>query len=149
MVRVNLYRPVHVQTLASQKHRALLRSRKLLQEMAPAIESDIRDLLRDFGLKVRIISAGRFEARVRDLIKALPDLGEVFSVLLAGRCKLREAFSQLHRKVLGIVRKNAVCMRLMTTPGFDPGASRGHSGQPPREAEVVLKKHQCPWSCVC
>jgi transposase len=32
MMRVNLYRPVHVKTLASQKHRALLRSRKLLQE---------------------------------------------------------------------------------------------------------------------
>ena len=85
MMRVNLYRPVHVKTLASQKHRALLRSRKLLQEKALAIESDIRGLLRNFGLKVGIVGAGRFEARVRDLIEALPDLGEVFSVLLAAR----------------------------------------------------------------
>ena len=92
MMRVNLYRPVHVKTLASQKHRALLRSRKLVQEKALAIESDIRGLLRNFGLKVGIVGAGRFEARVRDLIEALPDLGEVFSVLLAAILKLREAF---------------------------------------------------------
>lgn len=123
MMRVNLYRPVHVKTLASQKHRALLRSRKLVQEKALAIESDIRGLLRNFGLKVGIVGAGRFEARVRDLIEALPDLGEVFSVLLAARRKLREAFSQLHRKVLGIVRENTVCLRLMTIPGVGPVTS--------------------------
>ncbi len=93
MMRVNLYRPVHVKTLASQKHRTLLRSRKLLQEKALAIESDIRRLLRNFGLKVGIVGAGRFEARLRDLIEALPDLEEVFSILLAARRKLREAFS--------------------------------------------------------
>ncbi|SFO98243.1 hypothetical protein SAMN04244567_03549 [Paracoccus pantotrophus] len=96
--------PVHVKTVASQKHRALLRSRKLLQEKALAIESDIRGLLRNFGLKVGIVGAGGFELRVRDLIEALPDLGEMFGVLRAARQKLREAFSQLHRKVLGIVR---------------------------------------------
>lgn len=123
MMRVNLYRPVHVKTLASQKHRALLRSRKLLQEKALAIESDIRGLLRNFGLKVGIVGAGRFEARVMDLIETLPDLGEVFSVLLAARRKLREGFSQLHRKVLDIVRDNAVCMRLMTIPGVGPVTS--------------------------
>src|SRR5260370_41400247 len=32
MMRVNLFRPVHGKTLASQKHRALLTARKLLQE---------------------------------------------------------------------------------------------------------------------
>jgi len=116
MMRVNLYRPVHVKTLASQKHRALLRSRKLLQEKALAIESNIRGLLRNFGLKVGTVGAGRFEARVKDLIEALPDLEEVFSILLAARPKVREAFSQLHRKVLDIVRDNTVCLRLMTIP---------------------------------
>jgi len=36
MMRVNLFRPVHVKTLASQKRRALLTARKLLQEKAIA-----------------------------------------------------------------------------------------------------------------
>jgi transposase len=50
MMRVNLFRPVHVKTLTSQKRRALLTARKLLQEKAIAIENDIRGLLRNFGL---------------------------------------------------------------------------------------------------
>ena len=41
MMRVNLFRPVHVKTLASQQRRALLTGRKLLQEKAIAIENDI------------------------------------------------------------------------------------------------------------
>jgi transposase len=52
MMRVNLFKPVPVKTLASQKQRALLTARKLLQEKAIAIDNDIRGLLRNFGLKV-------------------------------------------------------------------------------------------------
>ena len=50
MMRVGLFQPVHVKTLASQKRRALLAARKILQEKALAIENDIRGLLRNFGL---------------------------------------------------------------------------------------------------
>lgn len=39
MMRVNLFRPVHVKTLTSQKRRALLTARKLLQEKALAVET--------------------------------------------------------------------------------------------------------------
>jgi transposase len=55
MMRVNLYRPVRVKTLTSQKRRVLLTARKLLQEKAIAIENDIRGLLRNFGLKVGML----------------------------------------------------------------------------------------------
>ncbi|ESY62595.1 hypothetical protein X743_34355 [Mesorhizobium sp. LNHC252B00] len=50
MMRVNLFRPVQVKTLTSQKRRALLTARKLLKDKAIAIENDIRGLLRNFGL---------------------------------------------------------------------------------------------------
>ena len=53
MMRVGLYRPVHVKTLRSQKLRMLLTHRKLLQSKAIAIENDLRGTLRNFGLKVR------------------------------------------------------------------------------------------------
>ena len=56
MMRVNLFRPVHVKTVRSQRRRALLSARKLLQEKAIAIENDIRGLLRNFGLKVGAVS---------------------------------------------------------------------------------------------
>lgn len=47
MMRVHLYRAVHVKTLTSQKRRrALLTARKLLQDKAIAIENELRGLLR-------------------------------------------------------------------------------------------------------
>ena len=51
MMRVGLYRAVHVKTLRSQKLRMLLTHRKLLQSKAIAIENDLRATLRNFGLK--------------------------------------------------------------------------------------------------
>ena len=42
MMRVGLYRPVHVKSLRSQKLRMLLTHRKLLQSKAIAIENDLR-----------------------------------------------------------------------------------------------------------
>ena len=50
MMRVGLYRPVHVKTLRSQKLRMLLTHRKLLQSKAIAIDNDLRGTLRNFGL---------------------------------------------------------------------------------------------------
>ena len=46
MMRVGLYRPMHVKTLRSQKLRMLLTHRKLLQSKAIAIDNDLRGTLR-------------------------------------------------------------------------------------------------------
>ena len=120
MMRVDLFRPVHVKTLTSQKRRALLTARKLLQEKAIAFENDIRGLLRNFGLKVGIVGAAKFDIRIRELLDCLPDLAEIIEPLLASRRKLREEFERLHRKLLSIVRDDGVCRRLMTIPGVGP-----------------------------
>ena len=74
MMRVGLYRPVHVKTLRSQKLRMLLTHRKLLQSKAIAIDNDLRGTLRNFGLKVGVVGKVRFEARIRELVEKLPDL---------------------------------------------------------------------------
>jgi transposase len=42
MMRVGLYRPVHVKTLRSQKLRMLLTHRQLLQSKAIAVENDLQ-----------------------------------------------------------------------------------------------------------
>jgi transposase len=123
MMRVQLFRPVHVKTLTSQKHRALLTARKLLQEKFVAIENDIRGLLRNFGLKVGAVGVLKFDQRIRELVDGLPALVEIMEPLLASRKQLREAFTALHRKVLSIVRDDAVCRRLMTIPGVGPVVS--------------------------
>jgi transposase len=90
-MRVGLYRPVHVKTLRSQKLRMLLTHRKLLQSKAIAIENDLRGTLRNFGLKVGMVGTVKFEGRIKELVKNL-----------------------LHRRLLIIVRDDAVCRRLMT-----------------------------------
>lgn len=92
----------------------------MLQEKAIAIENDIRGLLRNFGLKVGKVKAVKLEARIRELIKGMPELAEVIEPLLDARSKLRQHFDALHRKVLAIVRNDKVCRRLMTIPGVGP-----------------------------
>lgn len=117
MIRVNLYRPVHVKTLTSQKRRALLTARKLLQGKAIAIENDIRGLLRNFGLKVGVVGTVKFEERIRELVEGMPDLEELMGPLLAARNKLRAEFARLHKKVLASAEEDVTCKRLMTIPG--------------------------------
>jgi len=120
MMRVGLYRPVHVKTLRSQKLRMLLTHRKLLQSKAIAIDNDLRATLRNFGLKVGMVGAVRFEARIRELVEDLPDLAALIEPLLIVRQALREQFGILHRRLLAAVRNDEVCRRLMTVPGVGP-----------------------------
>jgi transposase len=120
MMRVGLYRPVHVKTLRSQKLRMLLTHRKLLQAKAIAVENDLRATLRNFGLKVGIVGAVKFEARVKELVDNFPDLLALVEPLLVVRRVLREQMSILHRRVLVAVRNDEVCRRLMTVPGVGP-----------------------------
>jgi transposase len=47
----------------------------------------------------------------------MPDISELMEVLLDARRKLREQFTELHRKLLAIVREDEVCRRLMSVPG--------------------------------
>src|SRR5437867_11376044 len=90
MMRVGLYRPVHVKTLTSQKQRMLLTARQLLKAKAIDIEGDLRGTLRNFGLKVGVVGAAKFEARIRELIKDDPDLAEIVEPVLIARRILRE-----------------------------------------------------------
>ena len=120
MMRVGLYRPVHVKTLRSQKLRMLLTHRKLLQSKAIAIGNDLRGTLRNFGLKVGMVGKVKFEARIKELVESLPDLAELVEPLLIVLRALREQIVVLHRRLLAIVRDDEVCRRLMTTPGVRP-----------------------------
>jgi transposase len=120
MMRVGLYRPVHVKTLRSQKLRVLLTHRKLLQSKAIAIENDLRATLRNFGLKVGMVGTVKFEARIKELVGNLRDLAVLVEPLLIVRRVVREQLGILHRRLLAIVRDDDVCRRLMTIPGVGP-----------------------------
>ena len=117
MMRVGLYRPVHVKTLASQKRRMLLTARQLLQAKALDIENDLRGTL---CLKVGTVGAVKFEARICELVADHPDLAAIVEPLLIARRVLREQLGVLHRRLLAIVRQDDVCRRLMSVPGVGP-----------------------------
>src|SRR3989440_9483217 len=119
MMRAGLYRPVHVKTLRSQKLRVLLTHRKLLQSKAIAIDNDLRGTLRNFGLKVGVVGALKFETRIKELVENLPDLAVLVAPLLIVRRVVREQLGILHRRLLAIVRDDDVCRRLMTLPERD------------------------------
>jgi transposase len=120
MMRAGLFRPVHVKTILSQKLRMLLTHRKLLQSKAIAIENDLRGTLRNFGLKVGMVGTVKFEGRIKELVADIPDLAGMVEPLLIVRRVLREQIAVLHRRLLAIVKDDAVCRRLMTIPGVGP-----------------------------
>jgi len=117
LLRMGWFRPVHCKSLPTQEIRALLVGRKLLQGKLVDIELGIRGLLRGFGLKVGLVSKGRFAARIRELIAGQPMLERVIEPMLRAREALRIEFHALHRAMLGIVRADGTCRRLMTVPG--------------------------------
>src|SRR6201997_4868409 len=117
MMRVGLFKPVHVKTLAAQEQRMLLTSRKLLQRKLLDLELDLRGTLRNFGLKVGVVSGGRYEARVRELVTDFPRLAAIAEPLLSVRRVMRQQLAVLHKMVLDTVRDDPVRRRLMTTPG--------------------------------
>ena len=117
MMRVGLFKPVHVKTLAAQEQRMLLTSRKLLQRKLLDVESDLRGTLRNFGLKVGVVSRSRYELRVRELVESFPRLAAIVGPLLAVRRVMRQQLAVLHKMLLDTVRGDPVCRRLMTAPG--------------------------------
>jgi transposase len=101
----------------------LLTHRKLLQSKAIAIENDLRATLRNFGLKVGMVGAVKFEARIGELVENQPDLAVLVEPLLIVRRTLREQLGILHRCLLAVVQDDEVCRRLMTVPGVGPVVS--------------------------
>ena len=117
LLRMGWFRPVHCKSPPAQEVRALLVGRTLLQAKLLDVELSIRGILRGFGLKVGVVSKGRFAARIRELVTGQAMLERVIEPMLRAREALRAEYHALHRAVLGIVREDTICRRLMTVPG--------------------------------
>ena len=120
MMRVGLYKAVHVKTPASQRRRVLLTSRKLLQRKVQDLENELRGILKTFGLKVGVVGKSRFEARVRELVAGDAVLEAIVIPVLTARAALQAQYDALHRMVLDLARRDPICRRLMTAPGVGP-----------------------------
>jgi len=117
MIRVGLYKVVHVKTERSQRLKALLTLRKVLKSKLLDIEADLRGVLKNFGLKLGKVSVRTFEGRVRELAAFDPLIAAVVEPVLRARRALREHYNERHTMLLRIVRDDPVCRRLMTMPG--------------------------------
>ena len=120
MMRVGLYRPVHVKTLRSRET-----ADAADPSQAAAIEGD-RHRERPARYVAQLRSQGghggdgEVETRVEELVGNSPELAALVEPLLVVRRVLREQLVILHRRLLAIVRDDEVCQRLMTTPGVGP-----------------------------
>ena len=90
MMRVGLYKPVHVKTVRSQEIRMLLTARKFVQNKILDAENNLRGLLRNFGLKVGAVTRLQFERRIVELLEQSPHLRLIIDPLLEVRRVLRE-----------------------------------------------------------
>ena len=64
-----------------------------------------------------MISKGKFEARIRELVAGQAMLERVAKPLLRARAALGAEYRTLHRQLLATLREDEVCRRLMTVPG--------------------------------
>jgi transposase len=76
--------------------------------------------LSQFGFKVIMAGTVKFEPRIKELVENRLDLATWIEPLLIVRRVLHEQIGVLHRRLLAIVREDAVCGRLMTIPGVGP-----------------------------
>jgi transposase len=120
------YRPVHRKSVPSQEVRALLAARKQMQIKAMDLEQTLRGLLRGFGMKVGDVSRGKLAARVRELAAGRSMLERIVGPMLTARKAIWREFAALRGEVLGIVKEDQVCRRLMTVPGVGAVVSLTH-----------------------
>jgi len=119
MMRVGLFKPVHVKTPTSQRLRTVLTARQLLRNKLQDVENEIRSLIRNFGYHLSKVTARDFEPRVRELI-AESELHIVADALLVARRSLREQFGRLDDLLVQLAREDEVTRRFMTVPGVGP-----------------------------
>lgn len=117
-MRVGWYSVVHIKSDVSQELRMLLANRRTLKVKAIDIENEIRGTLKVFGLKLSgRVTQGPYERMIRELVEDVPRLAAMVEPMLIARRALREQSAVLEKMLLGEVRRDETCRRLMTIPG--------------------------------
>lgn len=120
LARTGWYREVVAKRPETRLARAPLLARQQLAGQRRDLESQVRALLRGFGLAVGKVARARFEARVWELAGRAPGLAAALEPLLAVRRALNRAIATLEVGIGRLTRESDVCRRLMTVPGVGP-----------------------------
>ena len=117
LLQMGWFRPVHCKSLSAQEMRALLSSRKAIQQATLSLELSIRGVLRNFGLKMGQVAKGRFEQRVLELVEGNPMLEAAAKPILNARRALRQELAGMEKLLRDHAKSDPVCRQLMTMPG--------------------------------
>ena len=117
LLQMGWFRPVHCKSLSAQEMRALLSSRKAIQQATLSLELSIRGVLRNFGLKMGQVAKGRFEQRVLELVEGNPMLEAAAKPILSARRALRQELAGVEKILRDHAKSDPVCRQLMTMPG--------------------------------
>jgi transposase len=120
LMRVGLFKAVHVKTLESQHVRALLTARRTMRIKLVDLENAIGGILRSLGFNLRRPSRLKFDARVQDCLAQAPEISAFIQPLLDARSMTWAQFEVLDERVASLARADPVCRRLMTIPGVGP-----------------------------
>ena len=117
LLQLGWFRPVHCKSVSAQEMRALLTSRKSIQNAAIKLEQSIRGVLRNFGLKLGRVTKRNFETRIRALTDGNPMLEAAVAPILRLRLSLREELANLDKLLCDLAKQDPVCRLMMTMPG--------------------------------
>ncbi|MER9758334.1 IS110 family transposase [Mesorhizobium sp. M0166] len=120
IIRTGWYRQVHVKNRRCRLWRSLLVTRRTVLNEMRTIENVIRAILREAGIKLGRPSRTAFAGRVRELAGTDPVVMPLVEPLLTILATMLGEFVRLTKQVLGLVRKEEVCRRLMSVPGVGP-----------------------------
>ncbi len=120
LMRMGWYREVQVKQLAAHGDGALLASRALLVKQRCELESQIRGLMKNFGLRPKATKGRAFEQSVTSLAARCTALKDVVVPMLSVWSALYRQIAVLTHAVHERTKESAVCRRLMTMPGVGP-----------------------------
>jgi len=117
LIRLGWFKSVHVKAPSAQETRALLNARQFLVDKVTGIENSMRANLRNFGLKMGVVSRKTWPTRARELARGIPALEMLVEALLKVRDVLLQELRTLDRKLLETARADPIVQTLMTAPG--------------------------------
>jgi transposase len=120
MMRVGIYRAVHIKSPDGQRLRALLTTRKFLRIKITDTENAIRAALLARGIKPPAGRGSTFETRMQLAMERDPSAAEIAAPLLAARRAMVEEADRLEATLLAFANGDPICRRLMTAPGVGP-----------------------------
>jgi transposase len=120
LMRVGVYKTVHVKTRESRDAKLLLTARRILKRKQRDVENLIRGALLQHGLKIAPRALRSFGQRAAQMSASDPVLGEVVTALLDVREVLIAKVNALEAKLAELVRDDRVCQRFLTVPGVGP-----------------------------